>query len=294
MDTEVKYQGIVATSEQIAYINELVAQEPQLSRWRLSKRLCEAWGWVQPNGQLRDMVCRGFLLKLDRAGYIKLPAKKHYPPNPLSAKRQRPASVAVDQSPVEATLKEVGRLDVVQVRGTPAEKLFNGLIEQHHYLGYCHPVGESLKYVVVNHGRPIACFAFASVPRHIACRDRFIGWNAEQRKKNLHLIASNHRFLILPWVRVRYLASHLLGRIATQLSEDWQKLYKHPIYLLTTFIDTERFQGSSYRAANWIYLGETTGRGKNDQTHKKNRSIKAVWVYPLAKDFRSRLCGGGE
>ena len=291
MDTEVKYQGIVATAEQIAFVKELIASDPNQSRRRLSKRLCEAWGWVQPNGQLRDMVCRGFLLQLHRAGYIELPAKKHHPPNPL-ARRSKPAPISVDESPMEGSVAELGRLDIVQVRGTPAEKMFNSLIEEYHYLGYCHPVGEALKYIVVKKGRPIACFTFCSAPRHIGCRDRYIGWNQQQRKKNLHLIAYNQRFLIMPWVGIPNLASHLLGRIAREVSEEWQKLYNHGISLLTTFVDTERFCGGCYRASNWEYLGKTTGRGKNDQTNTQNRSIKAVWAYPLSKDFRRRLCGG--
>ncbi len=138
-------------------------------------------------------------------------------------------------------------------------------------------------------GRPIACFSWSSAPRHIGCRDRFIGWPAGVRRNNIGLIAYNSRFLILPWVRVRHLASHLLGRMVKIVPIDWQRLYHHPIYFLETFIDTEKFEGTCYRAANWIYLGRTTGRGKNDHTHKPNRSIKAVWGYPLAREFREEL-----
>jgi len=157
-------------------------------------------------------------------------------------------------------------------------------------LGYCHPVGEHLKYIVFTEGRPIACLAWSSAPRHIGCRDKFIGWSADIRKKNLHLIVYNSRYLILPWIQVPYLASHLLGRITKVLPVDWERIYNHPIYFLETFIDTERFKGTCYKAANWIYLGKTTGRGKNDQTNKPNRSIKAVYGYPLSKDFRKVLC----
>jgi hypothetical protein len=157
-------------------------------------------------------------------------------------------------------------------------------------LGYCHPVGEHLKYIVFTRGRAIACFAFSSAPRHIGCRDKFIGWSQNIRKKNLHLIAYNSRFLILPWVCVRNLASHLLSKMSKVLSADWERIYNHPIYFLETFVDTtEGFKGTCYKAANWIYLGDTTGRGKNDQTHKPNRSIKAVWGYPLSKNFRELL-----
>ena len=138
--------------------------------------------------------------------------------------------------------------------------------------------------------RPIACFTWSSAPRHIGCRDRYIGWNKKQRERNLQLMAYNSRYLILPWVSSKSLASHLLGKMVKQISEDWQEIYHHPVYFLETFVDTERFKGTCYRAANWVYLGKTTGRGKNDQTNKANRSIKAVWGYGLVKDFRERLC----
>jgi len=149
-----------------------------------------------------------------------------------------------------------------------------------------------LKYIAHWNGRAIGCLAWSSAPRHIGCRDRFIGWDQDDRKRNLHLIAYNTRFLILPWVRVKYLASHLLARCVGQIRRDWEKIYKHPVYFLETFVDTERFKGTCYQAANWIYLGRTTGRGKNDQTNKANRSIKAVYGYPLCKDFRERLRHG--
>ena len=163
-------------------------------------------------------------------------------------------------------------------------------MEGYHYLAYTQPVGEHLKYLIWAGATPIACLAWSSAPRHLGPRDRFIGWSASQRRANIHLLAYNSRFLILPWVKVRHLASHLLARVATVLSQDWQRLYHHPIYLLETFIDPERFRGTCYRAANWIYVGPTTGRGKDDQTHRANRSRKELWVYPLRQDFRSKLC----
>lgn len=294
MNEQIKYRGREATAEDIAFINKLIAEYPDESRRILSKKLCEAWNWVQPNGQLRDMVCRGFMLQLHRAGLITLPERKRTPNNPLAGGRKKPAQVEVNQSLFRGSVKELNPFKIRQVRRTPHEKLYDSLIEHYHYLAYCHPVGEHLKYVVFSRDRPVACFAFSSAPRHIGCRDRFIGWDQEQRKKKIHLIAYNTRFLILPWVDVRYLSSHLLGRIAKEVASDWQRIYSHPIYFLETFVDTERFVGTSYRAANWIYLGRTTGRGKNDQTKKQNRSIKAVWGYPLSADFRERLCGGAE
>lgn len=291
MNTDVKYQGKIATTQDIDFINKLISNNPLDSRRTISKKLCEAWNWVQPNGALRDMVCRGFLLRLESAGYIKLPPKKFTPNNPL-ANRKIPPKVDIDQKPLCTILSKIQPLKIQQVRHTPYEKLFNSLIAQHHYLGYCHPVGEHLKYIIFTKGRPIACLAWSSAPRHIGCRDKFIGWSPDIRKKNLHLIAYNSRFLILPWVQIPYLASHILGRIAKVLTMDWESVYNHTICFLETFVDIERFKGTCYRAANWIYLGKTTGRGKNDQTNKPNRSIKAVYGYPLSKNFREVLCYG--
>ncbi len=288
MDLDIKYQGRVASTQDIEFIKKLIAENPGDSRRSLSKKLCIAWNWVQPYGVLREMVCRGFLLRLDEAGYIKLPPRRFTPNNPL-ANRKKPSKVDIDQTPLHTRLSRIQPLEIRQVRGMPFEKLFNGLIAHYHYLGYCHPVGEHLKYIVFTKGRPIACFAWSSAPRHIGCRDKFIGWSAPIRKKNLYLIAYNSRFLILDWVRVPFLASHLLGRMAKVLPIDWQRVYNHPIYFLETFVDTEKFPGTSYLASNWIYLGKTTGRGKNDQTNKPNRSIKAVWGYPLSRNFRQVL-----
>jgi hypothetical protein len=287
MELNVKYRGLVATTEMVDLITKLIKENPDISRWALSKKLCQAWNWRQANGQLRDMVCRSFLLRIEEAGYIKLPPRKV--PSPFV--RKKPPLIDIDQSPVNAPLSKVKPLQILQVRRTPYEKLYNSLIQQFHYLGYAQPVGEHLKYVIFSNKRPIACFAFSSAPRHIGCRDKFIGWSPDIRKKNIHLIAYNTRFLILDWVHVKYLASHLLSCMAQLLPKDWQRIYNHPIYFLETFVDTERFKGTCYKSANWVYLGETTGRGKNDQTNKPNRSIKAVWVYPLCKDFRKLLVG---
>jgi hypothetical protein len=291
MDLQVKYQGKIATSDDVEFIKRLIAENPCDSRRALSKKLCEAWNWLQPNGALRDMVCRGFLLQLHRAGHIKLPPRKIKPNNPL-ANRSRPQKIDVDQTPICTTLSKLQPLQIQQVRRRSSEKLFNSLIAHYHYLDYCHPVGEHLKYVVFVQDRPVACLAWSSAPRHIGCRDKFIGWSADIRKKNLHLIAYNSRFLILPWVQVPYLASHSLGRMAKVLPLDWERVYNHRVYFLETFVDTQRFKGTCYKAANWIYLGNTTGRGKNDQTHKPNRSIKGVWGYPLSMDFREVLQRG--
>jgi hypothetical protein len=285
---ELQHRGRVITQKDILYIRELIAAHPCESRRRLSAKLCEAWQWKQPNGALRDMVCRGMLLMLDRAGQIQLPPVKFVPHNPL-ARRVRPAPVVIDTTPVEDSLRQIQPLKFTQVRRSEDEPLFNSLMEGYHYLGYEQPVGEHLKYLVWAQGRPIACVAWSSAPRHIGSRDRYLGWSQEVRRRNIRFIAYNTRFLILPWVRVKHLASHILGRMAARISEDWQSLYGHPIYFLETFVDPERFRGTCYRAANWVLLGKTTGRGKQSNSYVPNRSIKEVLGYPLTKRFRERL-----
>jgi len=282
------YRGRQVTARDLDQVRAVIAAHPQASRRALSQRLCEAWQWVQPNGRPRDMVCRGLMLGLHRLGLIALPAQRRRPPNPL-ARRAHPEPVALDRTPVRGTLAALGALDFVPVRRTDRESLFNALIEAHHYLGYTQPVGEHLKYVVYAGARPLALFAWSSAPRHLAPRDRFIGWSRTARRENIRFVAYNTRFLILPWVEVRHLASHLLGAMMRRLSADWQQLYGHPIYFAETFVDSERFAGTCYRAANWMRLGRTTGRGKDDQTHRATRSRKEVLGYVLHPRFRERL-----
>src|SRR5467141_3428176 len=272
---EFRYRGRKISQEDILYIRALIEQHPQESRRTLSTKLCEAWQCRQANGALRDMVCRGMLLMLDRAGQITLPPVSYVRHNPL-AKRARPEPVRIDTTPIEDRLRNLQPLEFERVRRTSQEPLFNSLMEERHYLGYEQPVGEHLKYLVWAQGRPVACLAWSSAPRHLGSRDRYIGWSAEARRRNVRFLAYNTRFLILPWVQIPHLASHILGRMARRISQDWERLYGHPIYFLETFIDPERFRGTCYRAANWQLLGLTTGRGKNDQTNRPNRPNKEV------------------
>jgi hypothetical protein len=288
MQGTLSYRHRVITDADLVFIRRLIADNPQCSRRGLSKKLCQAWSWVQPNGALRDMVCRGMMLMLHRQGLIELPALRQVGRSSLLG-RDKPAVVNIEQTPLSVSFAELGPLQMHQVRRTPEEAMFNSLLQQHHYLGYSQPVGEHLKYLVYAQGRPVACVAWSSAPRHLGSRDRFIGWDKQARLKNIALLAYNTRFLIFPWVSVPHLASHILGRMARTLSADWQRVYGHPIYYLETFIDPQRFGGTCYRAANWKVLGVTTGRGKDDRAHKANRPIKEVLGYPLVKDFRQRL-----
>jgi len=292
MDVVLEHRGRQIRAGEVKLIRELIVAHPDASRRALSKKLCEAWNWVQPNGSPRDMVCRSLMLALDRAGLIDLPAVRHRPPNPL-ARRQRPVPVEVDRTPVRTTLSSLGPLAIREVRRTDEEPLVNGLVEMYHYLGYTQPVGEHLKHLVCAGERVLACFLWSSAPRHLGPRDRFIGWSATARRRNIRFVAYNSRFLILPWVEVPHLASHLLGRMMRMLSLEWQRVYAHPVYFVETFVHSERFPGTCYRAANWIDLGRTTGRGKNDLTHQQNRPPKAVLGYPLTRHFRTLLWEGG-
>ena len=293
MQSEFVYRGRRVSAQEIEFIRQLILAHPGLSRRRLSAELCAAWNWVQPNGRPRDMVARSLMLELHRAGHIRLPAQRFCPPNNVTQHQAPTRPSEWVSAPLECSLAQLGALEIHQVRRTAAEKLFGSLIEAHHYLGYTRPVGEHLKYLIYAQGQPVAALAWSSAPRHLGARDRFIGWSAPQRRAQIHLLAYNTRFLILPWVKVPHLASHLLSRVARRIAADWQALYEHPVYLLETFIDPERFAGTCYRAANWLYLGLTTGRGKDDQTNRPNRSLKQLWAYPLRPDFRRRLCGAG-
>jgi hypothetical protein len=288
MEALLRYRGRAVTPDDVEFIRRLLAAQRGASRRQLSQHLCRAWGWTQPNGAPRDMVCRGLMLALDRAGLIELPPVSRTPPNPFT-RRARPAPFKVDTTPLSSSLAELSPITFRQVRRTVEEPLFNGLIEAHHYLGYTQPVGEHLKFLVYAGARPVACFAWSSAPRHLGPRDRYLGWSPAARRRNLRLVAYNSRYLILPWVKVPHLASHLLGRMVRVLPAEWERVYGHPVCFAETFVDPERFRGTCYRAANWVFLGRTTGRGKADQAHRPNRVIKDVLGYPLVENFRERL-----
>ena len=286
-----RYRGRPVRDADVDFIRQLLAAHPEASRRRLSALLCQAWNWVQPNGQLRDMVCRSLMLQLHRQGLISLPPQRNTPPNNVIERRERRFSGALPLAlvPLKKSLSALGPVEIRQVRRTPAEPLFGRLMQDHHYLGYTQPVGEHLKYLAYVQEQPVAALAWSASSPHVRQRDQFVGWTREQCQRNIHLIAYNTRFLVLSWVRVPRLASHVLGLLAQRIATDWQQLYGHPIYLLETFVDPERFRGTCYRAANWTYLGLTTGRGKNARTHCSTRSRKEHWVYPLIRDFRRQL-----
>lgn len=283
------FRGRPIGAAEVAFLRQLIAQHPGLSRRQLSVKVCQAWNWVQPNGHPRDMVCRGLLLALSRAGYIELPAKRQSPPNNAIVHRRVWPVQSYDTTPIEGTLASLEPLEIRLVRRAEGEKLFAHLLSRYHYLGYSRPVGEHLKYLVLAGPRPVACLGWSSAPRQLHWRDQFVGAPKEAYRHNLHLIAYNTRFMVLPWLRVPHLASHLLGRMAQRISADWQAFYHHPIVLLESFVDMERFRGTCYRAANWSCVGRSVGRGTKSKYGQPACSIKELWVYPLGRHFRHRL-----
>jgi len=279
------YRGREIRAEDLMQIRQLLADHPGLSRRQLSARLCALWQWVQPNGTPKDMVCRGLMLVLHRRGLIELPPPRQRPPNNVIRHRRIRAVGAVDERPLAGPLSALEPLEIRSVRRGPDEPLFAHLLSAHHYLGYTRPVGEHLKYLVLADGRPVACLGWGSAPRQLGLRDEFLGG----RLRQLPLIAYNTRFLILPWVRVPSLASHLLSRIARRISADWQQAYGHPVHLLESFVDTQRYQGTCYRAAHWRCVGRSQRRGTKAPTREVRCPIKEYWVYPLSVDFRRHL-----
>jgi hypothetical protein len=250
--------------------------------------LCERWAWRNAQGRLKDMAARTLLLKLERAGHLRLPARRG--PSPNGRRNRLVPVMAQVPDPIRGVLRELRPLSVsVVAPGSQDLRLFNGLLAHEHYLGHRNTVGENLRYLVRDRqGRPVACVLFGSAAWKCAVRDTFIGWDRATRERNLPYLANNTRFLIPGWVQVPHLASHVLGLIAQRIRADWQAKYGHPVHALETFVDP-RFRGTGYRAANWLRLGQTRGRTRNDRAHCIRTSVKGVYLYPLVKDFREAL-----
>jgi hypothetical protein len=287
MELNLVIRGRQVTSQDISLIRSLVDQYHQQGRTFISKELCRIWNWHQPNGALKDMACRELLRRLEQKGLITLPLKKI--DIDRGQKKRSPQGLPHETHPLTGRLKDFLPVELKMVRGSPDEALSNSLIHQYHYLGYHQTVGPCLKYMAYVKERPVACLSLGAAAWKVACRDQFIGWSPCARSNNLSLIVNNTRFLILPWVQIPYLASHLLSQNIKVLASDWYGWYHYRPVLLETFVDTERFSGTSYRAANWLWVGRTQGRGKNDRDHQQNLPVKEVFLYPLKKAFREIL-----
>lgn len=288
MNKEMVVQARKITPEDIQFINKFIADNPSWHRTRISKEICKIWNWYTPYGQMKDMACRTMLLKLEKSGYITLPPLKRIKTNSYRKKAIEPALHTTD--PVNAKLKQIIPLEIECVQTPYSLRLFKTFLSLYHYLGFSTTVGENMKYLVFDKkGTPLGCLLFGSAAWKTEPRDLFIGWNVETRKQNLQFITNNQRFLILPWIKVKYLASHILGKIVKRISDDWMRKYKHPIYMLETFVEKGRFRGICYQASNWILVGETKGRSRNDRYSNMKVPIKDIYLYPVSKNYKKEL-----
>jgi len=293
-------QGRFIGEAEIAQVRLLLSEHGDWSRWRVSQHLARLWEWRSASGQLKDMAARTLLLKLEVRGLIVLPTRRQAPPNRMSRKpasepgRMEELFPEQANAQVDVPLPELLPLCIEEIsrkKHAGKQAVFSCLLERHHYLSHRGTVGENMQYLVSDgQGNPLACVLFGAAAWQCRARDEHIEWNAATRARGLAYVTNNTRFLILPWVRVPHLASHVLGRIARRLSSDWQGKYGHPIHLLETFVDTSRFTGTCYKAANWRMVGETTGRTRQNKTHVPQSPRKAVWLCPLHENFRSALC----
>jgi hypothetical protein len=283
-------QGRHLSVSDLEKIQTLLAENPSWFRTRLSRELCELWEWRNEAGRLKDMACRTLLLKLEARGFIRLPPRQAASNN--GRRNRSPEAMAHDTTVRQAPLAALGSLRVAPVpSGSAQAKLFQFLLHRYHYLGHRNCVGENLKYLACDReGHPLACVLFGSAAWKCQARDAFIGWSAAQRQRHLRLLTNNTRLLVLPWVHVPDLASHLLSRIARRLSRDWQAKYGHRIHLLESFVQADRFLGRCYQAAGWIALGATTGRGRDAPGLAPQGPVKEIYVRALSSDWAQRLC----
>lgn len=282
-------QGRQIGPMELASICQLTTGHPDWSRWRLSKKLCEDWDWRNEAGQFKDMAARALLLKLEQRGHIQLPARRRKAFNRMRHSQVLPLDW--DQSPRAGQLSDLGPLQLFEISSDRlARRQLRSALAQFHYLGFGGTVGENLQYIVRDAGgEMVAGLVFGSAAWKCQDRDRFIGWTAEQRQRHLHFVTNNTRFLILPWVRIKNLASWALSAVVRRLSPDWQAKYGHPIYLVETFVQRDRFGGRAYRAANWTGVGSTTGRTRQDRKRVIQQPIKDIYLYPLHRNFREAL-----
>ena len=283
-------QGRELSAEDISQMQGLMAEHPGWGRTRLSEELCRRWDWRNAQGRPKDMAARTLLLKLERSGHIMLPPRQR--PSSNEFRNRIVPVVALATEAIHSVLRDLRPLSVSVVAPASADMhLFNGLLAGYHYLGHRNTVGENLRYLIRDRvGRPVACALFGSAAWKCADRDAYVGWDRLTRERNLQRLTNNTRFLILPWVVVPHLASHVLGLIVRRIRADWQTKYGHPVHALETFVDRGRFRGTCYQAANWLRLGATRGRTRNDREHRILAAVKDVYLYPLVADFRQRLC----
>ena len=282
------YCGREFSAQDIELIKQLMQQNPSLKRRPLSRKVCELLGWFKPNGELKDMTCRVAMLRMQANGLITLPAAQSM--GIRDKPRFLPTAATDPQAPVLQPVHQLGPLTFRCITPGATSRLWNEYIARYHYLGYTPMSGSQMRYNVLAGDQLVALLSFGASAWKLAGRESFIGWAEHQRLKNLQLVVNNARFLILPWVRSLGLASKILSRIARQLPHDWQQRYGYRPVLLETFVESMRHRGTCYKAANWIHVGQTTGRGKKSTVHHQIIPVKDIWLYPLRKDFAGVLC----
>jgi len=282
------YCGRSFSPEDIQTIRDLMAQDPSLKRSPLSRKLCELWDWTKPNGGLKDMTCRVALARIQADGLITLPASR----NGVVRRRAQfdPTEASDPQTSITVPVHELETITIRPVIGTASSRLWNEYVARYHYLGYTPMSGAQIRYNVFAGEQLVACISFGASAWKLKDRERFIGWSEDARKKNLQLVVNNARFLILPWVQSKGLASKILAQCARQLPNDWQQRYGYRPALLETFVESQRHRGTCYKAANWICIGQTAGRGKKSASHEQLIAVKDIWMYPLRKNFAAVLC----
>jgi hypothetical protein len=274
----------------INQINSAIGSNPEWSRTALSKHLCDIWGWKSPDGQPKDISCRDMLRGLDEKGHIALPARRRV----SRVAGRKPAIARLEHAalPINSKLCDLQPLEISIASDGGALGEFKSLLDQYHYLGYGRAIGENIKYIVrANSGAAVACLLFGSAAWSCRARDEYIGWDKKRRSAALPFITNNTRYLVLPWVRVPHMASHILGLVAKRISGDWERRYGHGLLCLETFVEEGRFSGTCYKAANWKPVGRTTGRGRNSASAEAALPAKRVFLFPLARDFREQLTG---
>jgi Druantia protein DruA len=285
--TTTRYSGRDFSPEDLTLIRALITDNPTCTRADLSRMTCRALGWYKADGGLKEMSCRVAMLRMQEDGLIQLPAPTGERPTSRIAFTERTAPQAVIEQPAN----HLAPLQWCPVMTRAQSRLWNEYIHRYHYLGYKTLPGAQLRYFVTSGDRFVALLGFGASAWQAAPRDHYIGWNHDQRKAQLHRVVNNARFLILPWVRSKNLASMILSMAAKRLPHDWESRYHYRPLLLETFVEKDRFVGTSYKAANWIYVGETKGRGKLGPAGQQSVPIKDMWLYPLTRDFRSTLTG---
>jgi hypothetical protein len=289
MPESLTFCGRTFGSHELELMRQIAAQFSALGVTEISRTVCELLEWKRPNGRLKNQECRQLLERLAAEGILALPEVRK-----LGGRGPRRADVSapcLQPEPVECAVSECAPLELILVAGKAESRLWREQVERYHYLGCRVPFGANLRYWVRNRQRELACLLWSSPAWKMQPRDAWIGWSDEQRRRNLPSIVNNGRFLILPWVRVKGLASKILALSARQMPRDWETRYGHRPLLLETLVDAARFRGTCYRAANWIYVGQTTGRGRMDREHQKHgAAIKDIFLYPLVLNVRQRLC----